>query len=194
MMNNTVFCVSGFMRTGTSMMMKCLEAGGLDAAFNPSRDNMNARHGDENYKPNPGGFYELDRKEYQQLGFPNMYKGKLLKCLFGGLSSFVAGDYKIVFMMRDPEEIRQSYEGFFGMKAPPVLKNYQEAMGYIIGIVQARTDMDITIFQYREVLADPLKHFQILKDSGFPIDVEKATAVVDPEQCRFRREILMEGI
>ena len=50
-----IFIVSGFMRTGTSMMMKCLEAGGLEAVFNPTRERMNKDFGDEHDQPNEGG-------------------------------------------------------------------------------------------------------------------------------------------
>jgi len=39
-MSDTLYVVSGFMRTGTSMMMRALEAGGMDASYRQSRETM----------------------------------------------------------------------------------------------------------------------------------------------------------
>ena len=58
-----LYIVSGFMRTGTSMMMKALEAGGLEAAYQQSREAMRKRYADEHYDPNVGGRYELRRRD-----------------------------------------------------------------------------------------------------------------------------------
>ncbi len=52
-----IYLVSGDMRTGTSMMMQALEAGGLEAVYNENRDRMNQQYGDKDYQPNGGGFY-----------------------------------------------------------------------------------------------------------------------------------------
>jgi len=192
MSNKTTYIVSGYMRTGTSMMMKALEAGGLEAAFNPSRNEMNKEFGDKDYKPNVGGFYELERREYNQPNFPRMYEGKLLKCLWGGLTKFVVGDYKVVFMKRDPEEIRQSYEAFFGGQAPPSLKRYDEIMKESIAMLLNRKDTQLIILNYRDVLENPRKEFEKLKD--WSIDIEKCVEVVSPELCRFKIEELTVGI
>jgi len=190
----TTYVVSGYMRTGTSMMMKALEAGGLEAAINPDRDKMNQQFGDSNYKPNVGGFYELNRSEYQQYGFPRMYEGKLLKCLWGGVAKVVVGDYRIVFMMRNPEEIRQSYEAFFDGRVPPSLEKYEDIMKDTIDMLENRKDTRVLIIQYRNVINNPRKEFQKIKDFGFPIDIERAISVVDPTLCRFKLEDLTVGI
>ena len=57
----TTYFVSGFMRSGTSMMMACLEAGGMDVAHREQRNQMLEQYSDENYSPNEGGLYELSR-------------------------------------------------------------------------------------------------------------------------------------
>lgn len=175
-------------------MMEALEAGGLEPVYNPKREKMNEQFGDKDYKPNSGGFYELQRKEYMQMGFPEMYEGKLIKCMHGGLWRLVVGNYKVVFMMRDPEEIRQSYEAFFGTELPSAFKDYDRIMKYSIEMCQNRRDTDITVFQYREVVVDPVTHFQILKERGWDIDVAKAAKVIDPAKVRFKKENLTTGI
>ena len=164
------------------------------SAFNPSRDAMNERFGDQHYQPNPGGFYELHRSEYQQYRFPIMYPGKLIKVLFGGVWRLYPWKYKIVYMKRDPEEIRQSYEAFFNQKAPPNLRNYDQINEDTLAYINIRSDMDVDVFRYREVVEKPKDYFALLKKHGWPIDVGKAVAVIKTDLCRFRRENLTVGI
>lgn len=190
------FIVSGFMRHGTSMMMQALEAGGLDAAYDESRNQMNEQFGDDYYKPNEGGFYELKPKDYKAIDFPRAYEGRLIKCLFGGMAQLQPGNYRIIFMLRDFEEARQSYEAFFHQKAP-----FQKEEVFLahrdraLGILRQRRDCRVFALQYREVLEHPLFWFRYLKwFGGFPINPKKAAAVVDEKRCRFRREELEEGI
>lgn len=191
----TVFMVSGYMRTGTSMMMRALEAGGLEVVARESRDDYRKKFADEYYDPNEGGLYELERKDYQAVGFPRAYKGKLIKCLMAGRANIaVVPKIKIVFMRRDFEEIRQSYQAFFDQDFAANEENFIKSVEINIEQLQNRKDCDLKVFWYRDVVADPRKHFEILKNDGWPIDVEKATAIVDPELCRFRKEILTHGI
>jgi len=129
--------------------------------------------------------------------FPVDFDGKVIKALFGAmprLNGHLGLKYKIVFMMRDPEEIRQSYEAFFDGKAPPTLKQYPRIMRRVKGILGQRRDVDLTEFQYRDVVEEPLQHFQLLADAGWPIDPFRAAEVVDPDLCRFRKEALEIGI
>lgn len=191
-----LYVVSGFMRTGTSMMMKALEAGGLDAEYRQSRDEMKKRHADESYDPNIGGLYELDKADYMSKGFPKKYNNKLIKALNMGVPqmSVMEEGIRVVFMIRDPEEIRQSYSAFFGQELKNI-ENYSENMKEIIERIRNRKDViSVDIFSYRDVLENPKKYFQILKDSGWEIDVEEAIKVVDKKYCRFKKEILTEGI
>lgn len=188
------YFVSGYMRCGTSMMMDALTAGGLDPAFNSVRDEMNDKFGDKDYKPNPNGFYELSKEEYKQAGFPRGYEGKLIKLLLGGINKIVAGDYKVVFMRRDYEEIRQSFEGFFNQPLGVDRKSLTAAIENTIGILQQRRDVSLTVIDYRDVVEKPLDVFGLLHNKGWPIDTRKAAATVDPKLYRFRIEDLDEGI
>jgi hypothetical protein len=187
------YIVSGYMRSGTSMMMDALTAGGLTPAFDARRDKMNDQHGDDSYKPNPNGFYELNRKEYHEYGFPRKYEGKLIKCLWGGVTRIVVGNYKVIFMLRDPEEIRQSFEAFFSGPAPESIKNYDQIMQDTIDMLSNRLDTHLTVISYRSVIDDPQATFRHIA-ATWPIDSDKAAAVVTPELCRFRKEHLTEGI
>lgn len=176
------------------MMMQALEAGGLEALFSGNDNALNRRFGDKNYKPNGGGFYELPDKIYQQSGFPRMFPGKLIKLLCGGITQIVAGDYRIVFMRRDPEEVRQSHEAFFSKPPPYIGECYTSLMEDKIGILRQRRDVQITVLWYRDVVNAPLEAFRRLKDSGWPIDPVAAAAIVNPNLCRYQLEQLEVGI
>ena len=52
----------------------------------------------------------------------------------------------------------------------------------------------LDVFWYPEVVKEPEKHFRILKEHGWSLDVEKASSVVDPKYYRFRREKLTVGV
>lgn len=186
------YIVSGYMRSGTSMMMQALQAGGLEAVY-ADRSFLNKRHGDEHYTPNEE-YYELKRENYLQPGFPRMYEGKLLKVLMGGLPKLVAGDYKIVFMLRDFEEIRQSYEAFFDAQPKLDEETYQQRVEDTLGIMRQRKDVYVQPMQYRDVLEEPELAFGVLRGNGWPIDEFAAAGIVDPNKQRFRSEELVHGI
>lgn len=187
------------------MMMRCLEAGGLMPVLSAKRDNMNVRHGDEHYKPNPEGFYELEVHQFQELWFPQMYAGRAVKILWGGLDAISAGDssYRIVFMLRHPEEIRQSYEAFFGQPHRLVAHSdlnmrpdapYSLEMRDTIGIARQRRDVELIEMNYRDVVNNPKVSFNLLTDAGWPLDVDAMVEMVNPKYCRFRLENLEIGI
>ncbi len=209
---------SGYMRTGTSMMMQALIAGGLEPAFEPKREKLNERVSDEDYKLNAGGMWEIPLREYGAAGFPSKYEGKLIKIMSWGLPTICGGEYKVVIMRRDPEEIRQSIgamkEGDYGdwwhvknyyrrpaendplskfvNKHPEFVICYNKMMDHLISMMKMRRDVDLTLLNYRDVVDDPYREFEKLAHWG--IDVDAAASVVDPKQCRYRLENLTVGI
>lgn len=104
------------------------------------------------------------------------------------------GNYKMVFMKRDPEEIRQSFEAILPGTVLPQLREYEKLMSKIIGIMEARSDIDIIVLQYTDVIKDPLKCFNKLVEKGWNIDPKKASEIVNPDKYRFRKELLTHGI
>jgi len=212
-----LYVVTGFMRTGTSMMMKALEAGGLDADYQQSRDEMKNRFADEHYDPNVGGLYELERKDYKKWGFPKKHDGKLIKALNQGVPKMwpMKNGIRVVFMRRDSEEIRQSYDAFFGRQLDP--ENFlpfskdqtasyplpgsnewtklDSKMQGIVEKIHNRKDVkSLHEFWFRSVVDNPLKYFQTLKNAGWPIDPKKCAEVVDAKYCRFKLEELEIGV
>ncbi len=170
-----IYIVSGFMRTGTKMMMEALEAGGMDVYL------------EVNDK------YELTVEEVRTAMLnPHVADGKMYKCLAAGVLRLAAWKYKILYMQRNYDEIKESCEKLFGpgKHVPPSISDYNSLMRYHAGVIDMRKDIQWTGIQYRAVLEQPLKVFELLKESGWPIDPEKAAAAVDPAKCHHHVEMV----
>ena len=72
---------------------------------------LNRRAGDDSYVPN-AAYREPSPKDFADPTFPVAHAGKLLKVLFAGVSKLhpMAEGYRYVFLRRDSEEIRQSWQ------------------------------------------------------------------------------------
>ena len=177
-------------------MMAALIAGGMDAAWSEARNELATAHADDKYHPNRNGLYEIALKEYSGVNFPLAYQGRLIKVMAWGLDHLAPNPegYRVVLMRRDPEEIRQSYEGFFGSKCPP-LNEYAERMERAKAMLAIRGDVEsVNVLDYSAVVAGPIASFAWLRKCGWPIDPLEAAATIDPNQYRFRLERLTVGI
>lgn len=190
-----IHVVSGFMRSGTSAMMSALIAGGMAAAYSTDRNKLADSRSDAHYHPNRSGLYEVPLVEYGGVNFPLQYQGKLIKVMSWGLDGMAVNPqgYRVVLMMRDPEEIRQSYEAFFDQPLRvPWFAQYAERMDRAVKMLRNRNDvLSVNVMQYRDLVENPLPELAML---DWPIDVKAAAKTIDPLQCRFRRELLTVGI
>lgn len=174
-------------------MMRALEAGGMAVARNEKRDAwLQERFGDAEYAPNADGYFELNPQQYAELGFPRRYEGKLLKFLWGGIPSLVAGNYKLVVMRRNYADLKESYDAMMSKTGrgsdsamPYSEAEYEERMAILLGIIGARNDMEAVLVKYEDVLADPLKVFNMLREANWPIDSQEAATVPNVKERRF---------
>lgn len=174
-------------------MMQALEAGGLETIKSERRDKFNEKHSDELYKPNPEGLYEPTMKDMRAIGFPRWHDGKALKLVLIWLNSLAVHEYRVVFMRRNLEECRQSYEAAFGGKLS--VDTIGQRVDEAILTLRNRKDVkSLTLLSYRDVIREPFETFQALVSDGWPIDPNKATQIIDPELCRFRLERLTVGL
>lgn len=98
-----VVVVSGLPRSGTSMMMKMLEVGGLSPLIDGERE------ADED---NPKGYYEFERVKQLpkgDYGWLEDARGRVVKVISGLLVHLPpTHDYRVVFMRRAMPEILAS--------------------------------------------------------------------------------------
>ncbi|MHC4728454.1 MAG: hypothetical protein ACYS17_14635 [Planctomycetota bacterium] len=179
------------------MMMKGLEAGGLDAAYRQSREKMREHFADKHYDPNIGGLYELEQQDYINPEFPRQFDGKLIKGLNFCVPrmNVMKNGIRVVFMRRDAEEIRQSFDAFFDRSLQATNKMLNRRMERIVEQINNRRDVkSCNVLWYRDVVEDPGPYFTELHNDGWPIDVDAAKNTVDPNYCRYKIEKLIPGI
>ena len=188
---NPVYLVSSFHRSGSSMMMRCLEAGGMKVRSTDAHDSMNINRAD--YVPNPNGFYAPPSDEV--IAYPSFYNdtaGKVMKLQRYDFSSLPKASYKIIYLKREPKEIIASMRKF----TPYLSWGHMECAVYLYDILQPavirnikkRGDTEVLELNYREIVESPNKQFQTIRDFGLNIDVDKAAAMVDPALYRLRLE------
>ncbi len=209
-MRDWMIIVSGYRRCGTSCMMQALNAGGIGLIHVPELEGGNPNY--NGYQPNPGGLYEMGLGQYMCAKLLRMLPNKgAIKILFDGLPCLPQGDYKIIFMSRDVDEIDMStkrvdehilgqpgrqrglasrVDEITGILPFCTYRPYnQDDIDHVLGICDARADMKVMHLDYLDVIHEPLNTFNWLKTNGIPIDPEKAAAVVNPKLYRIRKEV-----
>lgn len=173
------------------MMMRCLTAAGLEGVYDEDFNiRLELSSNDPNYHPNPNGFYQLKNQPNEFT--VNLYEGKLLKFPFRKLIKLPQGDYKICFLKRNPAEIEKSMQSFTPHKSwgrdSLVLEFYDQVIDAIINNLQQRNDINLTVLNYADIVANPTVEFTKLYNNGWPIDINIASFLVDDSLYRFRLE------
>lgn len=180
-----VYLISNVHRSGSSMMMRCLIEGGLEGVFNTNTENQIFQ---DDYDPNPNGFYE-NNVAIEDLTW---YENKLTKFPFRELLHLPIGNYKILFLKRNPEEIRKSMLEFTPFtswgREMVVLEFYDEIVGHIISELNKRSDVTLTVLNYRDIVSNPLEAFNKLVFDGWEINPVISASLVDETLHRFKLE------
>ena len=154
-----VVVVSGLPRSGTSMAMRMLEAGGLPIVTD------HARQPDED---NPHGYFELDRVLALDKGGDTSWlrdaRGKAVKIISALLPHLPETlNYRVVFMHRDLPEVLASQNtmlkrrGEAGGSASDeeMTRFYEQHLRQIAALLRRRACFETLDVRYRDVLADP---------------------------------------
>lgn len=180
-----IYLVSNVHRSGSSMLMRCLEAGGLTPVFNKQADSMN-KSAPLGYIPNPNGFYQFTNIISNR--FIHLYENKLIKCPIRYLLKLPEGEYKLAFIKRNPKEIRASMKKWTPYqswgKDEVLTYLYNEYVDEVLFQISKRKDIDITVLNYFDIVIDPVG--ELSKLSFWNIDVNKAALVVDESLYRLR--------
>jgi hypothetical protein len=157
-MNSFVIVVSGLPRSGTSMMMRMLEAGGVPIVTD------NTRRADED---NPKGYYEDER--VKKLKDDNLWleesKGKAIKIVSVLLYDLPrTAEYKIIFMQRDVDEILSSQKKMLQRRKEDtdsiddtiMAKKFQKHLREIRDWLGEQSNIECLYVNYRDAILDPL--------------------------------------
>lgn len=186
---NTVIVVSGLPRSGTSMMMRMLEAGGLA----PFVDNIRAADED-----NPRGYYEFEKVKQldQDKSWLADARGKVVKVISKLLQNLPDEfEYKIIFMHRKMEEILASQRQMLIRRGKPtdsvsdekIAEVYEKHLREIRAWIDNQDNMQALHLQYNEILENPVVYArQINEFLGGGLDETQMVRVVDRTLYRQR--------
>jgi len=183
--DNSIVVVSGLPRSGTSMMMKMLEAGGLPVFHD------NRRQPDVD---NPRGYYEEERVKdmARDVSWLPEAEGGVIK-IISALLKYLPGslNYKIVFMERSLDEVLASQRRMLERSGGDKLDERLLKARFSIHLRRvkkylAERDIPVLYCFYSDVIAHPSA--QAAKVADFlanGLDTVPMAAVVNP--CLYRQ-------
>lgn len=187
--------VSGLPRSGTSMMMKMLEAGGIP----PVTDNQREADTD-----NPKGYYEFERVKQMDKGDIEWVKeaqGKTVKVISQLLKHLPAGyQYRVIFMRREMPEILASQKKMLERRGEDPNKAsdeeisalFEKHLASVMTWLHAQPNVAVLYVHYNDMLKDPVPQVKRINDFlGSTMNVEEMIRVVDPELYRNRQQTLV---
>jgi hypothetical protein len=183
--------VSGLPRSGTSMMMKMLEAGGVPVWLD------GIRAADEQ---NPRGYYELERvkdlDKGQDKGWVREGRGRAVKVISSLLTHLPrTNNYNIVFMRRDLDEVLASQKKMLadrgeqgGDASDDILRKHFEShlmrVKYFLTHQPGVRALDV---QYADVVSNPEPIARRIDAFlGGALDIKAMTAIADAQLYRNR--------
>ena len=186
-----IVVVSGLPRSGTSMAMKMLAAGGMPILTD------GIRQADES---NPRGYYELEAvKELhtqQDTAWLADAKGKAVKVVSFLLTWLPEGyNYRVVFMQRDLREVIASETTMLHKRGQQpstttedqTIAVYQQHLQKVERFLSSRACFSTMKLNYRDALDRPEDAARRLRDFvGHSLNIEEMARVADPALYRNR--------
>lgn len=187
--SQTVYIVSGLPRSGTSMMMQMLEAGGLQVVT----DNLRTADDD-----NLQGYFEFERIKQLKEGdsaWMEQACGKVLKAI-SALLEYLPNQYryKIIFMERDLIEVLASQRKMLERRGKPANKEddvmflnlYKKHLAKVKDWLSEQSNIDVVYISYNALLEEPKRFAEdIARFIDAPLDVQKMAGV--PEEKFYRQ-------
>ena len=188
-----VTVVSGLPRSGTSMMMKVVEAGGIPPMIDEIR---------EADTDNPKGYYEFERVKKMDKGDTDWVAeavGKVVKVISALLKNLPPDyEYRVVFMHRNMDEILASQrkmlvnrgEDSDQMDDAKMAELFQKHLVSIDNWLQEQKNFQVLHVNYSEILSDPVIQVQAVNAFlGGGLDVQAMAEQVDPALYRNRNVV-----
>ncbi len=184
-----VIIVSGLPRSGTSMAMQMLSAGGFPVITD------GVRRADED---NPKGYYEEERvkelhKDGEDRSWLRANRGKAIK-IISFLLRHLPDDnnYKVIFMRRDLPEVLKSQTKMLERLEQPndtsdeqMMDIWKDHLWNVNYFLKHCNHIDFMEILYSDAVKDPVKEVTRIRDFlGEDLNVERMAAVVDPSLYR----------
>jgi hypothetical protein len=181
--------VSGLPRSGTSMMMRMLEMGGIPVLIDHIRT---ADH------DNPNGYYEFEavKRTKQDSSWLDGAAGRAVKMVYRLLYDLPADrSYRVLFMRRKLEEVLASQRTMLERKAGPgdptsdgqMETLFRRELQSFYEWVPRQRHIELIDVDYNRVLTDPLTELaRVHEFLGGAVDLATMASVVDSKLYRNR--------
>lgn len=181
--------VSGLPRSGTSMMMRMLDAGGMPVLIDDLR-----RADDDN----PAGYYEYEpvKQTRRDPSWIPSGLGKATKMVYRLLYDLPADyAYRVLFMRRNLDEVLASQQKMLARNArtdqvddAEMARLFRSELGRFDAWIKNQPNFSLLDVSYNELLADaaPIAR-RVAKFLDGRVDPDAMCAVVDPSLYRNRR-------
>ncbi|MBI4578958.1 MAG: sulfotransferase family protein [Planctomycetes bacterium] len=186
---NFVAIVSGLPRSGTSMMMRMIDAGGIPALID------NTRKPDED---NPRGYYEFEavKRTKQDPSWLAQAGGKVVKMVHLLLLDLPKDrGYRVIFMRRRLEEVVKSQNVMLerkgkssqGLRDDQVMNMFRQQIQQVDQYLKSSPCFKVLYVNYNELLGDPRPWLSTLDEFlGGEMQTDKMLEMVDPSLYRQR--------
>jgi Tetratricopeptide repeat len=190
-LDDAVFVVSGLPRSGTSMAMQMLKAGGMPILTDGLRE------ADED---NPRGYYEYEtvKKMFRDANWIGEARGKAVKIVAPLVCALPAGhNYRVLLIERDFAEVLDSQARMIARRGESVqdsperrvrlTQEYARVIEQTRRALSSRRGVEFLPMRYEEIVRDPMEAArQIAFFAGGSLDVERMAEAVDPSLYRKR--------
>ncbi len=185
-----IVVVSGLPRSGTSMAMRMLEAGGMALVMD------GIRAADED---NPAGYFEEERVKdlarEQDKTWLRASRGKAIKIIASLLEHLPdSNNYQVLFMNRDLREVLASQAKMLARrnetsttKDERMTELFEQHLVRVKSMVRSRPCFELCEIEYKDVLENPRPNAErICAFLRRPLDAERMVRAVDPSLYRNR--------
>ncbi len=186
-MNAEVIIVSGLPRSGTSLMMQVLDAGGVEVVT----DNVRAADAD-----NPRGYYEFEKVKQvkRDASWLPGTRGKAVKMVSQLLPDLPPTErYRVVFMERDFGEMLDSQERMLARLGRPAAPRGDMIPAYTLHLervhqwLERQPHVAVLRVRYQALVERPGDVIaEVSAFLGGRLDVARAAVAVDPSLYRNR--------
>lgn len=169
--------VYGFPRSGTTALIKALDAGGIPAFYQAGPNDSN----------NPGGSWEVSGQYTTRPEYPYIPEtdGKCFKMFISPESTArITGQEPthVIFVMRKPLEIAASFERL-GHRADKLKEAgyYENIINETVTTLFYRPGVTIDCVTFQQLLTRPNETFEWVREYGADINPAAAATAVTPE-------------
>ncbi|MDH3600162.1 MAG: sulfotransferase [Candidatus Tectomicrobia bacterium] len=182
-----IIVVSGLPRSGTSMMMNMLAAGGMEMVTDQ------LRQADED---NPNGYFEFEKVKSlaEDASWMGIACGKAIKIIVSLLCYLPSAyTYKVILMERNLQDVLASQQIMLHHRGEDSSGPDDETMGELLtqhlndakAWLDQQTHIDVLVVRHADAMSKPLACAQRVRQFvDQPLDVNAMAAVVDPSLHR----------